>query len=395
METASALITFGALLLLGLLTDMLGRRINLPRVTLMLLFGVLLGPSALHLLSPRTGHYYPVVADMTLVMIGFLLGGKFTIKSLRQYGRQVLGISLGEVIGTVCVVFFCLFAAGVSAEIALILAAIATATDPAATMDVINETRAKGPCTEILTGVVAVDDAWGLIAFSVLFTLAEIAAGNGHGLSSLYSGIWEIGGAVLLGVGLGIPMAHLTGRIRPGEPTLVEALGIVFLCGGLAQWLQVSFLLAAMVLGIVVVNLATHHTRPFHAIEHIEQPFMILFFVLAGASLRLGTLLDVGILGTAYLVLRVGGRLIGAWLGGYLSGASGKVARWMGFALLPQAGVALGMALVASQRLPELREYIMPVIIGSTVFFELAGPFGTRLALDKWQETGRRGASLS
>ena len=141
-------------------------------------------------------------------------------------------------------------------------------------------------------------------------------------------------------------MAYLTGRVRPGEPTLAETLGVVFLCGGLAIFFGVSFLLAAMVMGTIVANLATHHDRPFHAIEGIEWPFMILFFVLAGASLELETL-QLGTIGTAYVTLRVMGRLLGGWLGGTLARAPCKLRRGIGAALMPQAGVAVGMALVA------------------------------------------------
>lgn len=129
-----------------------------------------------------------------------------------------------------------------------------------------------------------------------------------------------------------------------------------------------------MVVGSVVANLASHHSRPFHAIENIEWPFMVLFFIFAGASLHMDALLQVGVIGTGYIVLRVLGRLIGAWAGGTLGHASPETRKWMGWALMPQAGVALGMALLAVHRLPELGMTILPVVIGSTVIFELVGP---------------------
>lgn len=184
-----------------------------------------------------------------------------------------------------------------------------------------------------------------------------------------------------MGVGLGIPAALLTGRIRPGEPMQSEALGVVFLAGGLALWMGVSHLLTAMVVGATVANLARHHKRPFHAIEHIQWPFMVLSFILAGASFQLGRAAEIGWIGLAYLVLRVAGRTAGAWAGGTIGQADPQVRRWMGLAILPQAGVALGMALMATDSFPELRDVILPVVIGSTIVFELAGPFFTRLAL--------------
>jgi Kef-type K+ transport system membrane component KefB len=176
-------------------------------------------------------------------------------------------------------------------------------------------------------------------------------------------------------------MAYLTGRIKPGEPTLIEALGIVFLCGGLAIWLHVSFLFASMILGVTVANLAHHHARPFNAIDGIEWPFMVIFFILSGASLRTETLLHVGLIGTGYIVLRVLGRLLGAWVGGMLSSVGSLLCRWMGVALMPQAGVALSMALVVIEKRPDLGNMILPVVIASTIVFEVIGPIFTRMGL--------------
>jgi Kef-type K+ transport system membrane component KefB len=193
----------------------------------------------------------------------------------------------------------------------------------------------------------------------------------------------EIGGAVLLGVVIGLPAAFLTGRIRPGEPMLTEALGLVFICCGAAIALQVSFLIAAMVMGAVVANLARHHEYPFHAIEGVEWPFMALFFVLAGASLEIQALLDIGLLALVYIVCRIAGKIFGAWSGGILGGASLRTRCWMGLALLPQAGAAIGMALVAVNRFPEYRQVMLPLVISSTIFFELVGPLLTRLALQR------------
>jgi Kef-type K+ transport system membrane component KefB len=246
---------------------------------------------------------------------------------------------------------------------------------------VVNETKADGLFTRTLLGIVAVDDAWGLIVFSLMLAMAQSLSGQGGSLTPLMTASWELGGALLLGIALGIPMAYITGRIKPGEPTLIEALGVVFLCGGIALRLEVSFLLASMVLGTVVANLARHHVRPFHAIEGIEWPFMILFFVLAGASLHTQSLLRIGLTGLAYIIFRFIGRLVGGWLGGAMSRADRSMRLWMGMALLPQAGVAMGMALVAVQRRPGLEEIVLPTVIASTVLFEVIGPVLTRIGL--------------
>ena len=376
-------ITLGLILLLGLATDALGRRTFLPRVTLLLLFGFLLGQAGFDLLPNSSASWFPLIADLALLMVGFLMGGKLACSLTAEEGKAIFWISLSEVIVTATVLLLGLVLMGVSITVALMLAGIATATDPAATNDVIQEDNARGRFTNTLIGVVAIDDAWGLIVFSIFLAIAESITGVSEVVPILFSAGWELCGAVLLGFLLGIPMAYLSGRIRSGQPTLVEALGMVLLTGGLAQWLEVSFLLSAMVLGVTVARLATHHERPFHAIEDIEWPFMILFFVLAGAALQWEALLNVGIIGLAYIGFRIIGRLLGSWPGGVLAAASGPTRRWLGLALLPQAGVAMGMALIASQRFPEYADLIFPIVIGATVFFEMIGPIGTRLALYK------------
>jgi len=383
---AEILITFGGLFIVGVLADLVGRHTPLPRVTLLLLAGFLIGPSVLDWLPQFTEDWFPVLTDIALAMIGFLLGQKLTLPTLRQMGRSVLTMSIGEVILTALLVFSVLSLCGVSLEVALLLAGIAPATAPAATVDVVREYKAKGRFTDTLLGIVAIDDAWGLLVFSVLLAMAQALSGQGGAGEVLASGAWEIGGAVLLGLVLGVPMAYVTGRIRPGEPTQAEALGLVLLCAGLAVWVEVSYILTAMVLGAVVANLAKHHDRPFHAIEGIEWPFLILFFLLAGAALHMEALAQVGLLGAGYIGLRIAGRILGTRLGGWLSGTEPATRRWIGLALLPQAGVAIGMALLASQRFPELKDIILPVALGSTVIFELLGPVVTRRVLIRMGE---------
>ncbi|MCB9778477.1 MAG: cation:proton antiporter [Alphaproteobacteria bacterium] len=375
---AGLLITLGALLLAGLAAEAVGRRTRLPRVTLLIVMGVVIGPAVLDLLPAERIVWYPRLAELALLMVGFLLGGEFTAARLRQYGVAVLAVSVAVTLVTAVVVGAGLWLLGVPVALALLLGAIATATDPAACADVVSEAKAEGAFSRTLLGVVAIDDVWGMLVFTAALTGVGLATGTG--VDGVWEGLWEVGGAVGLGVGLGAPMAWLTGRIKPGEPTREEALGMVLLCGGLAEWLEVSYLLAAVVMGAVVANLARHHERPFRAIESIETPFLVLFFVLSGASLQLDALGDVGLVGVAYVVLRVLGRLMGGLLGAAAAGMPVATRRWVGPALLPQAGVALGMALVAAERLPELAA-LLPVAVLSTVAFELAGPIATRIAL--------------
>jgi Kef-type K+ transport system membrane component KefB len=390
MDIHITLITLGALFVIGLATDEIGRRTRLPRVTLLILLGVLAGPIGFDVLPPQVNGWYELLATMALTMVAFLLGGALSLSHLRRHGRQILMISLAVVVTTVIVVAGGLIALNVTPALALLLAGIATATAPAATQDVIKQAGAKGDFTETLQGIVAIDDAWGLLAFSLILIVVDAMAGNGTTFV-LQRGLWELGGAIAVGVGTGLPAAYLTGRLRPGEPIQIEALAIVCLCAGISVWLQVSFLLSGVVAGIIVVNFAEHHTRPFHEIEHIEWPFMILFFFLAGVSLDTNGWRDFGLIIVGLLVLRTISRIAGGWMGATMAGAPKVYRRWMGAALLPQAGVAVGMALVAGNSFPELREVVLSVTIGATVVFEIFGPFVTLVALNKAGETSQLG----
>jgi len=379
------LLLLGFVFLVGLAAELLGRRTPLPRVTLLIIVGVALGPSLLGWLEPAGTQWFTLVSQVALTMVGFLLGGHLNRRTLQRHGSDVLVLSLAVVVFTAVVVIIAVWLLTKDLGLSLLLGALATATAPAATTDVVRESRAEGPFTDTLLGVVAVDDAWGVCMFSLFMATAAMLDG-GDGLSALIHGAWDIGGAVILGIVLGVPAAYATGRVAPGDPTLAEALGLVFLCLGAARWFEVSFLLAAVVMGGVVANLARHHDRPFHAIEHIQWPFMIVFFLLAGAALELSTLSLVGWLGAVYVIARIVGRLLGASAGARWRDMPQQTGRWMGVALLPQAGVAVGMALMAAQRFPDRADVIMSIVLASTVIFEILGPPMTRLALRRAKE---------
>jgi len=380
-STSEFLLTLGGILLIGLATDAIGRRTLLPRVTLLLLFGVLIGRQMFDLIPQVFTDRFDVIANMALLMVGFLLGGKLTADFLKQSASKTLWISISTAVVTTLVVAFILMAVGISASMAIILGCIASATAPAATMDIVLESDCEGPFSDLLLSIVALDDVWGLILFSIGLALVSIIAGNTEHAAQIYIAMWDIGGALILGVLLGFPAAYLTGRIRTGRPMLMEALGLVFLCGGIAIWLGVSFLIASIVMGAVVANFARHHEYPFHAIENVEWPFMTIFFVLAGASLELDMIKEIGLIGGVYIISRITGKLLGARIGAELCKADTMTRCWMGFALLPQAGVAMGMALVAANRFPEYQQVLLTVVISSTVFFEIIGPVFTRAAL--------------
>ena len=304
--------------------------------------------------------------------------GEIAVSASGGISWALVSLPLTYVLFAAATVFLATVAVEWAVVPALVLAGIAPASAPAATFDVIRENHATGQLTKTLMRVVAIDDALGILLFSILLAVAEAMAGGGSAKTEILWGLWDVSGAIILGLILGQPMARLTGRLRKGEPAILEAAGFVFLCGGLATLLHVSYLLACMVLGAVVANRAKHHTRPFHAIEGAADPFLTVFFVLAGFRLEFSALESVGLLGMVYIVARSAALVVGGRLGARISGAPEVVREHLGWCLLPQAGVALGLGLLAAERLPEIGERLLPLIIASTVVFEVVGPMVTR-----------------
>jgi Kef-type K+ transport system membrane component KefB len=382
-DLALLFVTLGGLFLAGLAADTLGRRTRLPRVTLLLLIGIAAGPSGFGLVGHGPTDWFELASTAALALVAFLLGNALTAEKLARHGREIMIVTLALLVVTIAVMGLGLSLLGVAPGLALILAALATATDPAATTDTIAQAGATGPFTDRLKGIVAVDDAWGLIVFSLVLVVVTVMGGDGAegAPSPLLEGGRELGGSLLVGLATGIPAALLTGRLTPGEPLQTEALGIVFLTAGLAIWVEVSPLLAGITAGAVVANLARHHERAFHEIENVEWPFLLMFFILAGASLDVARVPELGLVGLGYILLRILARMIGGWIGCRLAGLPRTECKWLGPALLPQAGVAVGMALVAGETFPDWRDTIVTLIVGTTVVFELIGPPLTMLAL--------------
>ena len=378
MDHAFLLITLGVLFLGGLAVDQLGRLTRLPRVTMLLILGLLVGQSGLGVLPEAAVTWFEPISFVALTMVAFLLGGSLTRENMASHGRAILAISLSIVAGTTVIVFGGLTMLGIDSGLALLLGAIATATAPAAMADVIRQSGIRNGFTETLNGIVAVDDVWGLIAFSFCLT---IVSQSGGWTAPLIGAGRDIGGAVLLGIVIGAPSAFLTGRLKRGEPLQTEAIGVVMLTAGLALWLEVSFLVAGMTAGSIIANFARHHDYAFHEIEHIEWPFMLLFFLLAGASLELGALWSLGWIGVAYMFLRIAARLVSGEVGAWIGRVPSVERHAYGPALLPQAGVAVGMALVATETVPEWAPTIMTLTVASTVVFEIIGPPCTSAAV--------------
>lgn len=373
------LITIGSFFCLGLIADAIARNTKIPRVTLLVSIGVLIGPQVFDVIPHVVEDQFDWLTSIALVMVGFLLGGKLTASTFSQLGTSLFSISLGESLCAALMVGVGMFVVGVPWQVALVLGCIAAATAAEIAFDAVVETKAQSPFSKILLGAVALDDVWSLLLFSA--GLAVIAVGSDW--ESLGTITRELGGGILLGIVIGLPASAVTGRLKPGEPILLEALAVVFICGGLALWLEVSFLLAAITTGCVIANLARHHERPFTAIENIEWPFLLLFFILAGTLLEFDSLITLLVPTVMYVILRIVGKFLGGYAGASIAGNNKTTKRWIGLSLLPQAGAAIGMALVASHYLPQYQQLIIQIVIASSIVFELLGPVLTTIALKK------------
>jgi len=378
---ASTLTTLGALLVLGLLAQVIGQRTKIPRVTMLILLGMLMGKLGLDFIPAGTDASLDYVTKTALTMIGFLLGGKLNQDSLKEHGKSALIFSLLVTIGTFLVVFTGLKLIGLSSALAAVFACISLATDPIATLDVLNNSAGRSRLKFVLPGIVALDDVFGLLLFAVVMALLTLTNGHGSGLELVFDASVELFGSMFLGVVLGFPMATLSGRIKEGEPTLIEALGMVMLCGGISLLFDLSYLLAGISMGLTVSVFASHHKFYFHEIEHIEMPFLMLFLILLGASFEPGDWAVMSLIGLSYIILRIIGRIVGAQFYSRTRLLDFRERTYLGLSLLPQAGVALGIAVYAQREFPEIAQQVVAITIGATIFFELLGPVLTGWSL--------------
>lgn len=372
------IILLGAILSASIFADTLSRRTAIPRISILMLVGIGIACVQQVWIGDRNsdvlGGLSEPLIQLALVMVAFLLGSELKVDRLRSTGPLILIISLFVIIGGGIVVGAGLLVLGFPLVVAVSLAAISVATDPAAVSESVRDSRRTGLLPGVLLGIVAIDDGWGIVVFGLSMAVLGWVVGSDGQLALLHA-LWELGGAVLIGVAIGLPAAWLTGRLKPGEPTQVEAIALILLLAGLSSLLGVSALLGSMIAGCLVANLSNHHTRSFREIEHIEWPFLVFFFVLSGASIDLYKVNDALLLTLAYLFLRLTGRVLGGYLAVMFTRAKHEpMPRNIGLALTPQAGVAIGMALLAAERFPEFRDSILPVVVASTIIFELVGP---------------------
>ena len=382
----NVLMYLAILLIAGLLFGRLAKFVKLPNVTGYLVAGLVIGPCVLRLLPETIVDDFSLISEMALAFIAFTVGLTFKRSYFKRVGFTPVVIAVFEALVAVFLVQGALVAFGFDVEFALVLGAIAAATAPAATILVIKQYKARGPVTETLMSVVALDDAVALIAFGFSVPLARTisgAAGANIALS-LLDPFWEIALALLLGAacGLGmlVPMRFFK---KPGNRQAI-LIAFIFLASGLATLLDVSALMSCMALGAVFCNVSGESDEMADLADSMTPPLFMMFFVVSGAGLDVSVIPQIGLVGIIYVVVRVLGKMLGAYLGAKLMKAPKAVCRYIGPTLIPQAGVAIGLTLVAQQVLPaDQADTIRAVILCGTLIYEIIGPAVTKLSLTK------------
>ncbi len=400
------------ILFTGLAFGKISKWLKIPNVTGYLLGGFFLGPAIVQLFNP-TGqgvlsenyiHALKIIADIELAFIAFTIGTEFKLEYFKRLGLAPVVIAFTEAFFAVVFITLGMLLFGFPLHFALAMGAVGGATAPAATIMVIRQYKAKGPITETIFSVVAIDDASGLIFFGFATAFIRLIVNpqtdTNLWLAALMPFI-EIGLSVLIGLVLGFLMSLMmkwfTGR---GNRTSI-VVGTLFLAIALARIAQYDFdfgissLMIAMALGAMYTNISPTVDMVVPLIERITPPLVILFFTLSGADLMLpmgeGGLTTLIILGV-YLSFRVAGKIIGTWIGGKASKAPEMVNKYLGFGLLPQGGIALGLSLILMDLIPVSFDpfyngmTIRVVVIGAVFFSEIFGPILLKWVLFKTKE---------
>lgn len=383
--TFNTLFYLALLLFSGLIFGRLVKFVKLPNVTGYLIAGLLIGPSCFKLLSADLVGQLELISEIALAFIAFSIGSEFKVSYLKKVGITPVIIAIFEGLAATLLVTVVLVLFGFDFQISLLLGAIASATAPAATLMVVRQYKAKGPVTETLLSVVALDDAVALIAFG--FSMAVVNALLHPKQASLLMSILlpfiEIIGSVALGFVLGFLFKLPLRYFKKDSNRLIITAGFVLLGSSLASILGLSPLLLCMCMGAMLVNASESAGSVFRLSEMFTPPIFLMFFVVSGAGLDVTYLPKIGLIGVLYVVVRVIGKVSGAWFGAVLSKAPAVVKKYIGLTLVPQAGVAIGLSLIASQTLPEYGVTIRAVILCATFIYELVGPAITKMGLRK------------
>lgn len=387
------LLSLGTAVLIGLIFNRIVKKLGLPNVTGYLVAGVLIGPSFLQIIPEGWISPLTLLVNVALGFIAFSIGGEFRVSKIRSIGKSVLVITFFQALVTTAVVDIGLSLFFPTA-VAISLGAIATATAPAATLMVVRQYNAKGPVTDILLPVVALDDAIGLVVFSISLSVAKllVATETPNVALMLLDPLREIVLSLVVGATIGAALTFGMGFFHSRSNRLTSIICAVFLGTSLAFLFNLSSLLLCMSIGAVMANFYPESEKMLDLTEHWTPVVFLLFFVISGAELDLQVLPTVGLLGVLYIVLRSLGKYFGARLGATLVHEEENVKKYLGVALLPQAGVAIGMSQIVVSALPE--EYgtkIRAVVLCATLVYELVGPLLTKFVLTRAGEIKKGG----
>ena len=372
-------------LFFGLFAGKVTKMIHLPNVTGYIIIGLIAGPYALKLIPLYVVEQFSIISDIALGFIAFSIGAEFKLSYLKKVGKSPVIIAIAEALGAVLVVDFILIITGNDIAFSLVLGSIAAATAPAATLMVVRQYKARGPVTNTLLPVVAIDDAVALMLFGISVAIAKAISSKGSVslLGTLLEPIIEIVGALIFGAILGFILVYLTKWFTGRGNRLSIVFAMILVCIGMSNLWGLSALLACMVMSAIYVNFSKVYDEVFVLVDRVTPPIFVLFFFISGADLDISILPSVGLIGALYIVFRVVGKIGGAAVGARISHAEPVVSKYLGYTLIPQAGVAIGLAGVAMTVVPEYGVQIRTIILCGTVVYELFGPIITKLALIK------------
>lgn len=376
------LLSVGIVLLLGILGGKLSHRIKIPRVTGYMLTGLIIGPSVFGLISTQTLESIHMVNDIALGLILFAIGGEIELNHLKGMGAKVLYIAFAESFVAFSLVF--LATLGITSDVGLgvLLGSIAIATAPGVTLLVVREYSARGPLTDMLLAVIAINNILCLIIFRLFFASYSLFAGTPF-LTVALSLFKELILSSIIGVVIAGIIALWEQRIDDLSELLLVIIGGLLIGIGVSRTIGISYLMVCLIIGAITNNISMMHRLVYAELRQTEMPFFIAFFVLSGASLHLGSLTHLGLLGAGYLIMRPLGKMLGSYFAAIRFKAGETIKNNLGIGLFPQAGVAIGLAITVRESHPELGQAINTVILSSVIIYEALGPFLTKLAIGR------------
>ncbi len=405
MKTVT-LLSIGTALLLGLLMSRLAKRLGLPAVTAYLVTGILIGPFCLGALGLQGIGFHDdaqieslgILSDVALGFIAFAIGNEFRLSQLKKTGKQATIIGIVQAVVATLMVDAALIALHyimpdkLSLSAAITLGAIASATAPAATLMVVRQYKAKGPLTSLLLPIVALDDAVGLIIFSVSFGIARaLQTGAADIMSIVVEPLVEITASLLLGLIMSLALTFFERFFHSRSKRLSLAVTFVLLTVGICMThfeigrLKVGFspLLTCMMLGTVFCNLCDFSEELMDRCDRWTAPLFVLFFVISGAELKLSVFLDSAIvlIGVLFIIFRSIGKYLGTYFSAKATSCDKNTVKYLGITLLPQAGVALGMSVTAMQLGEVDGGLIRNIVLFAVLIYELIGPALTKMSL--------------